>query len=54
MYIASGCVSRPPEECDPHAASLHKTERATKKSKKGASSQKNPRGGTCILIIACM
>ena len=45
MYIALGCVSRPPEECDPPAA--------TRKSKKGASSLKNPRGGTCILIIAC-
>ena len=55
MYIASGCISRPPKECDPPAASLRNTERATRKFKKGASSQKNPRGGTCtcILIIAC-
>ena len=29
MYIAAGCVSRPPEECDPPTASLLGTERAT-------------------------
>ena len=29
MYIASGCVSGPPEECDPPTASLPGTEGAT-------------------------
>ena len=53
MYIASGCVSRPPEECDPPTASLPETEGATctRASKRGVSSQRNPRGG--MLIIAC-
>ena len=50
-YIASGCVSRPPEECDPPTASISKTEGATRKSKRGASSQGNPRGDK--LINAC-
>ena len=51
MYIASGCVSRPPEECDPPTASLPGTEGATRVSKRGISSQRNPRGG--MLITAC-
>ena len=50
MYIASGCVSCPPEECDPSTASLPGTEGATRKFKRGASSHGNPRGG--MLIIA--
>ena len=54
MYIASGCVSRLPEECDPPATTLRMTERATRKFKKGASSQKNPRGGTYMYINYCM
>ena len=51
MYIASGYVSGPPEECDPPTAILPGTEGATKVSKRGASSQRNPRGG--MLIIVC-
>ena len=49
IYIALGSVSHPPEECDPPTASLPETEGATRKSKKGASSQKNPRGGMLII-----
>ena len=51
MYVASGCFSCPPEECDPPTANLPGTEGATRVSKRGASSQVNPRGG--MLIIAC-
>ena len=51
MYIASGCVSGGPEECDPPTASLPETKEATRASKRGASSQRNPRGS--MLIIAC-
>ena len=52
MYIASGCVSLPSEECDPPTASLPETEGATTSvSKGGARSQVNPRGG--MLIIGC-
>ena len=50
MYIASGSVSRP-EKCDPPTASLPGTEGATRVSKRGASTQMNPRGG--MLIITC-
>ena len=49
--IASGCVSRPPEEFDPPTASLPETEVTTRVSKRGTSSQRNPRSG--MLIIAC-
>ena len=51
MHTASGCVSHPPKECDPPTASLPETEVTTRVSKRGTSSQRNPRGG--ILIITC-
>ena len=51
IYTASGCVSRPPEEFDPPTASLPETEVTTRVSKRGTSSQRNPRGG--MLIITC-
>ena len=51
MYTASGCVSRPLKEFDPPTASLPETEVTTRVSKRGTSSQRNPRGG--MLIIAC-
>ena len=51
MYIASGCVSHPSEECDPPTASVPGTEGATRKSKRGTNSRGNPRG--VMLIIAC-
>ena len=51
MYTASGCVSHPPEECDPPTASLPETGVTTRVSKRGTSSQRNPRGG--MLIITC-
>ena len=35
--IASGCVSRPPEECDPPTASLPETEVTTRVSKRGTA-----------------
>ena len=41
IYIASGCVFRPSEECDPPTASLPGTEGATRKSKRGANNQGN-------------
>ena len=51
MYVASGCVPRPPEECDPPTANLPGTEGVTRVYKRGASREGNPRGG--MLIIAC-
>ena len=51
MYTVSGCVSRPPKERDPPTASLPETEVTTRVSKRGTSSQRNPRGG--MLIITC-
>ena len=35
----------------PPVASLPESEGAIRNSKKGASSQENPRGGTCMLTI---
>ena len=46
-----GSVSQPTEVCDPPVASPSKSEGTITKSKKGASSQRNPRDG--MLIIAC-
>ena len=58
IYVALGCVSHPLEEREPPTASLPETEGAsTRTSKKGVSSQRNPRGGMLIIVqgeIACI
>ena len=48
-----GSVSQPTEVCDPPVASPPKSEGTITKSKKGASSQRNPRDGMLIIARTC-
>ena len=45
IHIALGSNFHPPKECDPTIACLPESKGATMKSKKGASSKRNPRDG---------
>ena len=51
MHLALGTGSPPPGQCDHPVASLPEADVADGKSKRGARSRKNPRGG--MLILTC-